>query len=119
MVQWCAEESMDLFAQMVPYVFRYLPEYVRAYRVELVQLIVANADPTHVRRLPHVPMVPCGVQSIFSSSAISFAQIESLSCKLTLGEFEMFGPQDAPLVIGTLLPSRSPVARSLVSPGVV
>ncbi len=65
MVQWCAEESMDLFAQMVPYVFRYLPEYVRAYRVELVQLIVANADPTHVRRRPHVPTVPCGVQSIF------------------------------------------------------
>lgn len=70
--KWCAEESMDLFAQMVPYVFRYLPEYVRAYRVELVQLIVANADPTH---------------------------IESLACKLTLGEFEMFGPRDAPFVI--------------------
>jgi hypothetical protein len=40
---------MDLFVQMVPYLFRYLPEYVSAYRMELVQIIATNADPTHVR----------------------------------------------------------------------
>lgn len=77
MVQWCAEESMDLFAQMVPYVFRYLPEYVRAYRVELVQLIVANADPTHVRRVSHVPTVPWRAK-YFSSSFPSSAYRSSL-----------------------------------------
>jgi len=40
---------MDLFVHMVPYIFTYLPEYTQSYRLELVQLIVSNVDPTHVR----------------------------------------------------------------------
>lgn len=39
---------MDVFIYIVPYLFRYLTEYIDTYRVELVQLIVSNVDPTHV-----------------------------------------------------------------------
>jgi hypothetical protein len=40
-------------------------------------------------------------------------QIESLACKLTLGEFEMFSPRDAPFVIGAL-PSPQCIAHTAI-----
>jgi len=67
----CVEESMDLFVHMVPYIFTYLPEYTQSYRLELVQLIVSNVDPTHM---------------------------ELLTCKLMFGEFEMVADRAASLI---------------------
>lgn len=71
----CANENSDAFIRLVPYLYRYLSQLIEPCRFNFLNLVVTNSDPTH---------------------------IQSLVCKLSLGEFEMFATRASSLIAQTL-----------------